>query len=228
MTSPRHDVTRTRRRRDTAFGRSRGDGSEGLPGGPQAPARNRCRRVAFRAQQRQSVPCLEVGARPTSSVGTGVVRRLCAQTLAQGRGVSGLRDGRPRWRVHFREAPNTRPATRSARPAGARHDRADVGRLACLAISLGLRQIFWRVWDRWRAIRLCRTREMEVVVEETGRVLVLSVPEAARLLGISRTHAYGLVARGELVHVRLGRRIVVPRRAIEKLLEAPTDGPAAA
>jgi excisionase family DNA binding protein len=69
---------------------------------------------------------------------------------------------------------------------------------------------------------------MEVVVEETGRVLVLSVPEAARLLGISRTHAYGLVARGELVHVRLGRRIVVPRRAIEKLLEAPTDGPAAA
>ncbi len=54
--------------------------------------------------------------------------------------------------------------------------------------------------------------------------LVLTVPEAARLLGISRTHAYGLVSRGELVHVRLGRRIVVPRRAVEVLLGVPTDG----
>jgi excisionase family DNA binding protein len=82
--------------------------------------------------------------------------------------------------------------------------------------------------DRWRAIRLYRTHETEVVVEETGRVLVFSVPEAARLLGISRTHAYGLVARGELVHVRLGRRIVVPRHAIDALLQTPPDGPAAA
>jgi excisionase family DNA binding protein len=65
-------------------------------------------------------------------------------------------------------------------------------------------------------------------VDEAGRVLVLSVPEAARLLGISRTHAYGLVARGELTHVRLGRRIVVPRHAIDTILRAPTDGPAAA
>ena len=28
--------------------------------------------------------------------------------------------------------------------------------------------------------------------------LVVSVPEAARLLGISRTHAYEMIARGEL------------------------------
>ncbi len=54
--------------------------------------------------------------------------------------------------------------------------------------------------------------------------LVLTVPEAARLLGISRTHAYGLVSRGELVHVRLGRRIVVPRHAVEALLGVPTGG----
>jgi excisionase family DNA binding protein len=53
--------------------------------------------------------------------------------------------------------------------------------------------------------------------------LVLTVPEAARLLGISRTHAYGLVSRGELVHVRLGRRIVVPRHALETLLRVPPD-----
>ena len=49
--------------------------------------------------------------------------------------------------------------------------------------------------------------------------LVLTVGEAARLLGISRAHAYELVARGELAHIRLGRRVVVPRRAINELIE---------
>lgn len=48
--------------------------------------------------------------------------------------------------------------------------------------------------------------------------MVVTVPDAARLLGISRTHAYELVSRGELAHLRLGRRIVVPKHAIESLL----------
>lgn len=47
---------------------------------------------------------------------------------------------------------------------------------------------------------------------------VWTVDEAACLLGISRAHAYELVARNELPHVRLGRRIVVPKRAVEQLL----------
>ena len=52
-----------------------------------------------------------------------------------------------------------------------------------------------------------------------ARPLVLSVDEAATLLGISRAHAYELVARGELAHIRLGRRVVVPRRAIDELIQ---------
>jgi excisionase family DNA binding protein len=58
--------------------------------------------------------------------------------------------------------------------------------------------------------------------DHSGRVqpLVLSVSEAARLLGISRAHAYELVARGELAHLRLGRRVVVPMRVIEQLIES--------
>ena len=48
--------------------------------------------------------------------------------------------------------------------------------------------------------------------------LVWTVEEAGRLLGISRAHAYELVARGELPHLRLGRRVVVPKHAIEVLL----------
>jgi excisionase family DNA binding protein len=49
--------------------------------------------------------------------------------------------------------------------------------------------------------------------------LLMSVGDAARLLGISRAHAYELVARDELAHIRLGRRVVVPRRAIDQLID---------
>ena len=55
------------------------------------------------------------------------------------------------------------------------------------------------------------------------RRLSLAVMEAAAVLGISRTLAYELVARGELPSLRMGRRIVVPKRALEALLEAPSN-----
>jgi hypothetical protein len=53
------------------------------------------------------------------------------------------------------------------------------------------------------------------------------------MLGISRTLAYDLVARGELPALRLGGRIVVLLRPLERLLDGGqgeaagvTDGPA--
>ena len=55
--------------------------------------------------------------------------------------------------------------------------------------------------------------------------LVYTVTQTAELLGISRTLAYELVARGVLAHVRLGRRIVVPRVAVEQLLEVAESRP---
>ncbi len=48
--------------------------------------------------------------------------------------------------------------------------------------------------------------------------LTFSVPETAELLGISRALAYELVARNEIPAIRLGRRLVVPRHAIDSLL----------
>lgn len=42
--------------------------------------------------------------------------------------------------------------------------------------------------------------------------------EAALTPGISRTLAYELVARWELPAVHLGRRIVIPRQAVDALL----------
>jgi excisionase family DNA binding protein len=67
---------------------------------------------------------------------------------------------------------------------------------------------------------------------DTSRRLTLSVTEAAELLGISRALAYELVARGELPSLQFGRRLVVPWRAIERLLAscedtAPTEPPEA-
>ena len=55
--------------------------------------------------------------------------------------------------------------------------------------------------------------------------LTLSVEEAAVLLGISRALAYNLVRRGELPRLQLGRRVVVPRRALENFVAAATEAP---
>lgn len=52
--------------------------------------------------------------------------------------------------------------------------------------------------------------------------LTVSVEEAAVLLGISRALAYELVRRGELPRLRLGRRVVVPRKALEEFVETAT------
>jgi excisionase family DNA binding protein len=55
--------------------------------------------------------------------------------------------------------------------------------------------------------------------------LALSIEEASSALGISRSLGYELVARGELPAIRLGRRIVVPRAALERLLSTPECSP---
>ena len=49
--------------------------------------------------------------------------------------------------------------------------------------------------------------------------ILLRVPEAARLLGIGRTKAYGLVASGELETVRIDRAVRIPTAAVERYVE---------
>ena len=50
--------------------------------------------------------------------------------------------------------------------------------------------------------------------------LTWTVEEAAALLRISRGSAYEAVRRGDIPTVRIGRRILVPRVALEALLES--------
>jgi excisionase family DNA binding protein len=52
--------------------------------------------------------------------------------------------------------------------------------------------------------------------------LTYTLNEAARRLGISRALAYEAAHRGELPVCRIGRRVLVPRAALLRLLE---DGP---
>ena len=53
-----------------------------------------------------------------------------------------------------------------------------------------------------------------------------TVEEAGRLLGIGRGQAYEAVRRGEIPSVRIGKRIIVPKDALARLLSG--NGPKAA
>ncbi|MFU8841679.1 MAG: helix-turn-helix domain-containing protein [Nitriliruptoraceae bacterium] len=50
------------------------------------------------------------------------------------------------------------------------------------------------------------------------RPATMTIPEAARLLGISRSAAYRAVARGEIPTIRIGRRLLVPTAKLYRLL----------
>ena len=54
--------------------------------------------------------------------------------------------------------------------------------------------------------------------------LTVSVAECARLLGLSKNSTLDAVHRGEIPHVRIGRRVLVPRRALEEMLESVSKG----
>lgn len=58
------------------------------------------------------------------------------------------------------------------------------------------------------------------VLGEADR-LTLTVEEAAHLLGISRGLAYELARSGKLPVIRLGRRLLIPRIALERMLNHP-------
>jgi excisionase family DNA binding protein len=48
--------------------------------------------------------------------------------------------------------------------------------------------------------------------------LTLTVPEAGKILGICRNAAYEAASTGEIPTVRIGRRLLVPKKALEKIL----------
>ena len=146
---------------------------------------------------------------------------------------------KPRWRLlgHHRSLrhPRTRGAVggrgTSARSGGARSVTAgvpsgppptgepDVARLAQSLLEAAAALIATGDLGRRGAGQASAQRGAITVVNDTDAdaPLTVTVEEASRLLGISRAHGYELVARGELPSIRLGRRIVIPRRALVSL-----------
>jgi excisionase family DNA binding protein len=50
------------------------------------------------------------------------------------------------------------------------------------------------------------------------RMTVPVWPDAGQMLGLGRNATYDAVARGEIPVLRFGRRILVPRKALERLV----------
>ena len=57
-------------------------------------------------------------------------------------------------------------------------------------------------------------------VEMDREKLTLTVAETAKALSIGRNSAYQAIARGEIPVVKIGKRLLVPKAALEKLLSA--------
>ena len=53
---------------------------------------------------------------------------------------------------------------------------------------------------------------------KTGSSDTLTIKEAARRLGIGRNQCYQAAHRGEIPVVRIGKRLLVPRVALERML----------
>lgn len=67
-----------------------------------------------------------------------------------------------------------------------------------------------------------RTIRADDSPSDHARRATLTVEEAAVVLGIGRTLAFELARKGQIPTIRLGRRILVPRAALDRMLEGDT------
>lgn len=54
---------------------------------------------------------------------------------------------------------------------------------------------------------------------DIDKKLCLRVKDAAAMLGLSRNFTYELVKQGKLPMIKFGKRLLIPRAALEKMLE---------
>ena len=69
------------------------------------------------------------------------------------------------------------------------------------------------------------TARQPLTQEDPAQRLTVTVEQAARLLGIGRNVAYEAVKTGQLPSARIGRRIVIPRVALDRWLESAVPAP---
>lgn len=49
---------------------------------------------------------------------------------------------------------------------------------------------------------------------------VMNIAELTELLGVGRNNAYGLIKHGDIRHIRVGRRVIIPKSAVIDFLES--------
>ncbi|MFZ5639181.1 MAG: helix-turn-helix domain-containing protein [Bacillota bacterium] len=76
-----------------------------------------------------------------------------------------------------------------------------------------------RKWhNKSKLIKILKERDIMYSMFTTKATM--TVPEAAKYLGISRSLAYTLIKSGEIPSLKLGeKRIIIPRTALERMLE---------
>lgn len=57
-----------------------------------------------------------------------------------------------------------------------------------------------------------------MTIPETKESPTISVTEAGKILGLSRSAAYNAVHRGEIPNIKIGNRIVVPVAKLRRML----------
>ena len=60
---------------------------------------------------------------------------------------------------------------------------------------------------------------------ENNERLTLTVKEVQNLLGLSRGLVYQAIETGEIPSVRVGRRILIPKASLSRLLESKINEP---
>lgn len=51
--------------------------------------------------------------------------------------------------------------------------------------------------------------------------LTYSIAEASRVLGLSKNSCYQACMKGELPHIRIGHRVLVPKARLHEMLQGP-------
>jgi excisionase family DNA binding protein len=64
------------------------------------------------------------------------------------------------------------------------------------------------------------TEKLNNKLSQDDKPITLTVSEVSRMLNISRGSAYEAIQQGQIPHIRIGRRILIPRKAFERLLES--------
>jgi excisionase family DNA binding protein len=68
------------------------------------------------------------------------------------------------------------------------------------------------MWGYWTGVKA------RVCMEEPVTRRTYTIDEAARLLGIGRNSAYESAKRGEIPAIKIGKRVVVPKAALDRML----------